>query len=625
MRAAGTYLFASRADAPDETPSGVFYWVEDESLATSLCRLCTQEFTDANGHPSFHHKPATSFSSVDQVLMDESLESLALYDDPDAGVYDPEPTHYTLFRAQYVITAQRWEELLRKGGDSGTRPRKSGLGETAPGRHPDVILPASLTLFYSYSHKDEKHRNKLETHLSSLKRQGLISEWHDRKISGGTDWKGRIDEHLETAQVILLLVSADFIHSDYCFDVELKRAIERHDAGEARVIPIIVRPCDWHSAPFGKLQAFPKDGKPITKWKPQDDAYLDIARQLRQVIDELRTPARNPSAEDRSAPRAPSDSPGAKTQQFDEVLKVSLNSYGAGATRPPYGSGEPFHLSIDLTLVNLGTSPVFIVCAQLKDAEGKHLLSFSDVCNENEALQPGARRKGRLNLLYHTPFPRGPRHPRTQDALRQENVFVFRLLRFICQKGSVFHVETGRGTTLTYPATEVSDANFLGWPYIATPQDILNELGSKSLEDFEREFLAAFEQRTTEAISTSQTPLSAEVQSFYYQDVTADAQGPPVITPYPRRYLTELALTNHSDRPVYVKRIAIKIGSRTYGRAPGADVIRLESGEYRELDESFPVEDNVAAESGEFALEITPAVGDSMTFRGSFPVHRPDT
>ena len=219
--------------------------------------------------------------------MDETVQELAIYDDADAGLYDPEPTQDTLFRAQYAIRAHGWEELLRRRSDSGTRMRRRVGREAALVRHAGGIRPAGITLFYSYCHKDERQRNRLETHRHP-KRQGLILEWQfDRKISGGTEWKGRIDERLDTAQVILLLVSADFIHPDYCYDVELMRAMERHEAGEARVIPIIVRPCDWHSAPFGKLQAFPKDGKPVTKWKPQDDAYVDIARQLRQVIMEL--------------------------------------------------------------------------------------------------------------------------------------------------------------------------------------------------------------------------------------------------------------------------------------------------------------------------------------------------
>ena len=105
---------------------------------------------------------------------------------------------------------------------------------------------------------------------------------------------------------------------------------------------------------------------------------------------------------------------GGKKPQFDEVLKVSLKGHDAGTAPPPFNTGEPLHFIIDLTLTNLGTSPVFIVSAELRDAPGRHRLTFSDVCNENEPLQPGGRRKGMLPLLYHQPFPRTPRHPRTR-------------------------------------------------------------------------------------------------------------------------------------------------------------------------------------------------------------------
>lgn len=86
-----------------------------------------------------------------------------------------------------------------------------------------------VEIFYSYSHKDEKLRDRLEKHLSILKREGVISGWHDRKITGGKEWAGQIDEHLNSAHIILLLVSADFVASDYCYDVEVKRAMERHE------------------------------------------------------------------------------------------------------------------------------------------------------------------------------------------------------------------------------------------------------------------------------------------------------------------------------------------------------------------------------------------------------------
>ena len=105
--------------------------------------------------------------------------------------------------------------------------------------------PRPIEVFFSYSHEDEELRDQLEKHLAILKRQGVITGWHDRKIGAGTEWKDQIDEHLESAQVILLLVSADFLASDYCYDRELKRAMERHEAGEAREIPVILRSVDW--------------------------------------------------------------------------------------------------------------------------------------------------------------------------------------------------------------------------------------------------------------------------------------------------------------------------------------------------------------------------------------------
>ncbi len=145
----------------------------------------------------------------------------------------------------------------------------------------------SFEIFLCYSHKDERLLDRLKTHLSLLQRDKIISIWHDRRIGAGTEWAGAIDEHLNSARMILLLVSADFLASDYCHDVEMERALERHEAGEARVIPIILRPVDWTGAKFGKLQGFPKDAKPVTTWKRTDDAFLDIAKGIRRVAEEL--------------------------------------------------------------------------------------------------------------------------------------------------------------------------------------------------------------------------------------------------------------------------------------------------------------------------------------------------
>jgi hypothetical protein len=153
---------------------------------------------------------------------------------------------------------------------------------------PPPARPATpIRLFYSYSHEDEALRKKLEKHLSLLQDQGVISGWHDRRIEAGTEWDRAISQHLEDAGIILLLVSADFLASRYCRDIEVARAMERHEAGTVRVIPVILRPVDWHSASFGKLQALPKDGRPVTTWKNRDEAFTDVARGIREAAKKL--------------------------------------------------------------------------------------------------------------------------------------------------------------------------------------------------------------------------------------------------------------------------------------------------------------------------------------------------
>src|SRR2546423_131231 len=119
----------------------------------------------------------------------------------------------------------------------------------------------AIQVFYSYVHEDQKLRERLDKHLKGLQRQGIIASWHDRKISAGREWAAEIDSHLNTADIILLLVSPDFMASDYSNDIEVKRAMERHEAGEARVIPIIIRPVFWEYALFSKLQALPTNAK----------------------------------------------------------------------------------------------------------------------------------------------------------------------------------------------------------------------------------------------------------------------------------------------------------------------------------------------------------------------------
>jgi len=146
----------------------------------------------------------------------------------------------------------------------------------------------AVRLFYSYSHKDETLRNELETHLKLLQRQGLLETWHDRQIEAGAEWKQKIDDNLERADIILLLVSADFIASDYCYEKEMGRALERHEKGEARVIPVIIRDINWRSAPFAKLTALPTNWRAVTLWDNKDSAWRDVSEGIARVVEEMR-------------------------------------------------------------------------------------------------------------------------------------------------------------------------------------------------------------------------------------------------------------------------------------------------------------------------------------------------
>src|SRR6266699_4760328 len=136
----------------------------------------------------------------------------------------------------------------------------------------------AVEVFISYSHKDRKFRDELATHLSNLRNLGVISDWFDGDIPPGTEWK---------TQIILLLISADFMASKFCYGIELKEAIDRHDANQARVLPIILRPTGWVGAPFEKLLMLPSDARPISAWSSRDAAFKDVVAGIRRAIQDL--------------------------------------------------------------------------------------------------------------------------------------------------------------------------------------------------------------------------------------------------------------------------------------------------------------------------------------------------
>jgi len=143
-----------------------------------------------------------------------------------------------------------------------------------------------IQVFFSYARRDQNLRDQLENHLSNLKYRGLITTWHAREISAGEETIQQIDIHLNTAHIVLLLISANFLASEYCYSREMMRALQRHERGEAHVIPVLLRPVLFTDTPFAKLQPLPTNRKPVVNWRNRDSAFVDIAVGIERVVQE---------------------------------------------------------------------------------------------------------------------------------------------------------------------------------------------------------------------------------------------------------------------------------------------------------------------------------------------------
>ena len=181
--------------------------------------------------------------------------------------------------------------------------------------------PISLFYSYSYSHKDEKLRQALQEHLDPLIQSGMIAEWHDRKIEPGVEWEKEIDRYLSTADIILLLVSPSFVASEYCRSVEVRKALERHARGEARIIPVILRRCRWQLSPFAKLQATPKDARPVVEWPSWDTAFHDVVSKIEAVVDDLQKGVQKARGT-MSDVKSKTESPGRNPESFEAVVAL---------------------------------------------------------------------------------------------------------------------------------------------------------------------------------------------------------------------------------------------------------------------------------------------------------------
>lgn len=206
----------------------------------------------------------------------------------EKGTDDPEDIGFSLETLAALIAQKfSYSDVLVRNRDSFVSAvrklsRLNGIADT-PGAKPG----RGVKLFISYSHKDEKLRAELVKHLRVLRRQGVIEMWDDRMIPPGEVWGEGISPHLEEADIILLLLSADFLASDYAYSVEVRRALERQANGEARVIPIILREVAWSKTPIANLQALPSDGVAVTRWADRDSAWRNVIDGIQKAAEQF--------------------------------------------------------------------------------------------------------------------------------------------------------------------------------------------------------------------------------------------------------------------------------------------------------------------------------------------------
>lgn len=243
-----------------------------------------------------------------------------------------------------------------------------------------------LKTFCGYAHSDERYLNKLKTHLAGVRRESLIQDWDDREIVAGQVWEEVITANLETADIILLLISPDFINSYYAYEKEMKRAIERHEQGEACVIPIIVRPTDWKRTPLGKLQATPKNAKAITEWSNRDRAWLDVVTRIRGAINKMTLESDYPepnSVEVGSGEQMQKHRISVGTDHLGETVKFTAKKLGTAEVNGGNGGG-----GLDLTVYRLPDNTYRVLAEQ----EGISLLApsnFIEVFSTNQPAEYG--------------------------------------------------------------------------------------------------------------------------------------------------------------------------------------------------------------------------------------------
>ncbi len=244
---------------------------------------------------------------------------------------------------------------------------------------------SSVILFFSYAHEDEPLRNELAKHLSLLQRRGIITTWYDRQIVSGTDWAHAIASHLKEAAVILLLISPDFMASDYCYSNEMQFALDRHKQGLTHVIPILLRPVDWQDAPFSHLQYLPSNNRPVTLWENRDSAFLEVVTGIRAAVVQM---CSSVALQHTSRPSSPTSHQTrqrllkrVRTRWIQDVLEQSLHHVAfitLGLHEEPDALENPWSLMVQETERPARTLPSGTHIAQVYDEADDALLILGE-------------------------------------------------------------------------------------------------------------------------------------------------------------------------------------------------------------------------------------------------------
>lgn len=227
-----------------------------------------------------------SFRGVADILLNDETISpvhaeIILTDDGKVLLKDKHSTNGTYHLKNGVWEPVRYESVQLNDND------KVKFGRMELSVQEILSIRQAVKVFLSYSHKDEALWSELNKHISALKQEGIIKVWWDREVLPGGDWNNEVSQELEAADLIFLLISPDFLNSEFCYREEMRRAVKRHEAGTARVIPIILRPCYWAPAPFAKLQGLPEDMKPVTSWpkSKRDMVWAEVAKSIHKAAD----------------------------------------------------------------------------------------------------------------------------------------------------------------------------------------------------------------------------------------------------------------------------------------------------------------------------------------------------